>query len=59
MNRTEYKNKWAAENRDRYLLTLKKGEKEKLQAIAKAQNKSLNKFIIEAIYEKLEREKLL
>ena len=42
---------------DRIALIVPKGEKEKLQAFAKAQNKSLNAFVVEAVREKMEREK--
>ena len=41
---------------DRIGLLVPKGQKELIQAFAKAQNKSLNAFIVEAIKEKMERE---
>lgn len=50
------KNKWNAAHYDRIIVQVQKGQKELFQAIAKAQNKSLNAYIVEAIREKMERE---
>lgn len=47
--KTEYKNKWQAENCDRINLTVKKGEKDKLKAHAEQQGETLNGFINRAI----------
>lgn len=41
---------------DRIGLLVPKGQKEIMQAYAKAKGKSLNAFIVEAIKEKMERE---
>lgn len=46
---SQYKNKWLKEKRDRFMLTMPKGRKAELQAIAKVKGKSLTKFINEAI----------
>lgn len=53
---TRAKNKYNRKNYDQYLLTLKKGEKERYQQIARSKDVSLNSFIIEAIEEKIQRE---
>ena len=45
----QYKNKWIKEKRDRFMLVMPKGRKTELKVIAKAQDKSLTKFINEAI----------
>ena len=50
------KSKWNRANYDFIQVTVPKGQKEIIQAYAKAQNKSLNAFIVEAIKEKIERE---
>ena len=50
-------NKRYLDKQDHIQLRVPKGKKEKLQAFAKAQNKSLNAFVVEAVKEKMEREK--
>lgn len=55
--KTEYKNKWLSQNCDRVNLVLKKGQKSAIQEIASSSGKSLNAFIVEAIEEKISREK--
>lgn len=52
------KNKWMEKAYDRIGLLVPKGEKEIIKAFATAQNKSLNAFIVEAIKEKMERERV-
>ena len=52
---TEYKNNWQREHKDTKLLTLPKGRKAEIQAVADAQGESLNDFIIKAIDERMER----
>ena len=52
----EYNNKFIAETYDRVNLTMPKGKKEILQSHVKAQGKSLNGFINEAIDEKIQRD---
>jgi len=52
---TRAKNKYNAENYDRLYPLVKKGEKEKIENAAKADDKSLNEYIVAAIYEKMER----
>ena len=55
--KTEYKNKFAAENYDRVGLMLHKGKKEKLKQHAKNNgDKILNSFINRAIDETIERD---
>jgi uncharacterized protein (DUF1778 family) len=48
--------KYVANNYDRVVLTLKKGEKETIQAAAAAVGLSMNKYIVCAIKERLERD---
>jgi len=49
--------KYEAKVYDKVLLRLKKGEREKITAAAKANSQSLNGYIIEAIDEKMQRDK--
>ena len=58
MTRTEYKNKWLSENCDRINLTVPKGQKEVYAEYAKLSGVSMTKFIIAAIEEKAERDRL-
>lgn len=54
--KTEYKNKWQAENCERISLVVKKGKKAYIKAFAEKQGKSINGLINEAIDEKIERD---
>ena len=56
--KTEYKNKWLSENKERINLFVDKGYKDKAKEAATAAGMSLNKFIVSAIDEKIEREHL-
>ena len=47
--KTEYKNKWQAENCDRINLTVKKGAKSTLQEAATAKGESINGYIKNAL----------
>ena len=49
----EYKNQFARKNYDRLEIRIKKGDKEKIQAVAE---KSINSFVTEAIKEKYKRD---
>lgn len=53
---TEYKNNWQKENLDRISLTVPKGQKELIQAHAAIHDKSLNRFINQAIDETIARD---
>lgn len=55
--KTEYKNKWQAENCERISLVVKKGSKAKIQAHAESRGESLNGFIKRAIKETISRDK--
>lgn len=46
--------KWNENNLDRLYITVKKGDKEKIRAVADAKGKSLNSYITEAIYTQLQ-----
>lgn len=46
---TERKNDWNAKVYERVVLIVKAGEREKLQAAARAEGKSVNRFILEAV----------
>ena len=48
--RTRASLKYNQKNYDYIRITVKKGELEKLKEIAKNQGKSLNKFVVDAIY---------
>jgi hypothetical protein len=47
--KTDYKNKWQAENCDRVNLTIKKGSKQALQSIAAELGESVNGYIKNAV----------
>jgi len=52
--RTRASLKYNQKNYDYIRITVKKGELEKLKEIAKNQGKSLNKFVVDAIYKEIE-----
>ena len=52
--KAEYKNKWQSENRDRIVLVVPKGEKEKIRVHAQEQGESINGFIKRAIQETMD-----
>lgn len=54
--KTEYKNKWQAENCERISLVVKKGKKQIIKDFATKQGNTLNGFINKAIDEKIERD---
>ena len=54
--KTEYKNKWLSENKERINLVVPKGRKAELQAHAEGQGESLNGFIVRAVDETIERD---
>lgn len=55
--KTDYKNKWQQENKERINLVVNKGQKDLIKAHAEAQGESLNGFIIRAINETIIRDK--
>lgn len=55
--KTEYKNNWQKENKERINLVVDKGYKDKVRTGAEKAGLSLNGFIIAAVNEKIEREK--
>lgn len=54
--KTEYKNKWQAENCERVSLVVKKGKKQIIKGFAAKRGETLNGFINKAIDEKMERD---
>ena len=54
--KTEYKNKWQAENCERISLVVQKGSKDIIKAHAESKGESLNGFIKRAIKETIQRE---
>lgn len=54
--KTDYKNKWQQENKERINLVVNKGQKDIIKNHAQAQNESLNAFINRAIMETMERD---
>lgn len=54
--KTEYKNKWQAENCERISLVVKKGRKQSIKDFAANRGETLNGFINKAIDEKMERD---
>lgn len=55
--KTDYKNKWQSENCERISLVVKKGRKNEIKSAAEKQGQSLNGYIVNAIDEKMERDK--
>ena len=55
--RTRANNKYNAKAYDRINIAVPKGQKDIIQARATTQGKSVNAYVIEAISEKLERDK--
>ena len=55
--KTDYKNKWQSENCERISLVVKKGRKDEIKSAAEKQGQSLNGYIVNAIDEKIERDK--
>ncbi|MCM1200255.1 MAG: Arc family DNA-binding protein [Lachnospiraceae bacterium] len=54
---TRAKNKYNQKNYDRFILNLPKGEKERYKNIAKQSDMSLSSYIIEAVEEKIKKDK--
>lgn len=54
--KTEYKNRWQAENCERISLVVKKGRKQTIKDFAATQGETLNGFINKAIDEKINRD---
>ncbi len=54
--KTEYKNKWQAENCERISLVVKKGRKDKIKAHAEQNGESINGFENRAIDEAMKRD---
>lgn len=52
---TEYKNTWQKENKDRILLILPKGDKDKIKARAESKGMSLNAYINKLIDADMEK----
>ena len=55
--KTEYKNKWLAENCERISLVVPKGKKDIIKSHAESKSESINGFINRAINEAMERDK--
>ncbi len=54
--KTDYKNQWLNENKERINLVVAKGKKEIIKEHADSQNESVNSFINRAIDETVERD---
>lgn len=54
--KTDYKNKWQLENKERINLVVNKGQKEVIKAHAEGRSESVNAFINRAITETIERD---
>lgn len=55
--KTDYKNKWQAENRERINLVVPKGYKDTIRKAADNAGESVNGYIKKAIDERMERDK--
>ena len=54
--KTDYKNKWQQENKERINLVVDKGQKDVIKAHAEARGESVNAFINRAVLETMERD---
>lgn len=54
-NQQSHVNKYIKKNYDRTLVTTKKGEKERIQAVAERVGESMNQFVVTAINERMEK----
>ncbi len=54
--KTDYKNKWQQENKERINLVVGKGQKDIIKAHAEGRSESVNAFINRAITETMERD---
>lgn len=54
--KTDYKNQWLTENKERINLVVGKGEKARIKNHADKQSESVNSFINRAIKETMERD---
>ena len=54
--KTDYKNKWQQENKERINLVVEKGRKDIIKAHAEARGESVNAFINRAVLETMERD---
>lgn len=54
---TAYKNQWQKKNKERINIIANKGYRDSVRSFAKTKGKSLNAFILDAIEEKIQREK--
>lgn len=54
--KTDYKNKWQQENKERINLVVSKGQKETIRQHAESRGESVNGFINRAITETMERD---
>lgn len=54
--KTDYKNKWQQENKERINLVVDKGQKDIIKAHAEARGESVNAFINRAVLETMERD---
>lgn len=54
--KSEYKNKWLSENKERVNLVLAKGRKEIIKAHAEQRGESLNGFICRAIENQIKQD---
>ncbi len=55
-DRDAYKNQWTKENRDRVELIWEKGQKLKVGQAAKEVGQSLNAYVTQAVFERMERD---
>ena len=54
--KTDYKNKWQQENKERINLVVDKGQKDVIKSHAEARGESVNAFINRAVLETMERD---
>ena len=54
--KTDYKNKWQQENKERINLVVDKGQKYVIKSHAEARGESVNAFINRAVLETMERD---
>lgn len=55
LSATRAKNRYNEKHYDRLSISVRKGEKEKIKKISERRGESLNRFVLQAIYEKINK----
>lgn len=56
-NETKYKTDFRRDRYDQIAVTVPKGEKKKIKAAAEKAGQSVNSYVVDAVYKRMEKEK--